>query len=169
MGLHLLQSHPPFRIIKQGIDPYTISPSPRLPPCQREDHPVVESAQNLPNVGCHHPCLLPVYHDQLNHLQVNLDQGTGVCTLPAQQPSKLHPLMMCSLKVSDHCWTVAVRYSDNSTQIIEGGDRGKGNPISCDCGLFPRPCLLLRQAMSLNFLSPSSKGQHEVPSIEGIV
>ena len=130
---------------------------------------MVESSQKPPNVGCHHPCLLPVHHDRLNHRQVNFARVPGVITLPAQHPSHLRPLLPCYLKVADHCRPLAVRHRENSTKIIEGGDRGKGNPIGCDHRLFSRPCLFLLQATPLTFLSSLSKSQHEVPSIEGIV
>ena len=157
MGLHLQKFRLRCRVLQLGVDPYAIPPSPRLPPCQPDGHPVVESAQNPPNVGCHHPCLRPVHHDQMKHRQVNMAQGPGVCTLPAQHPSQLRALLPCSMKIADHLWIVAVRRQENSNEIIEGGDQGKGNTIGCDHRLFPHPCLLLCQATSLTLLSQLSK------------
>ena len=41
--------------------------------------------------------------------------------------------------------------------MLEGGDRGKRDPVGGDLHLFPRQCLLLRQAMQLPLLSNAAK------------
>ena len=70
LGLHLLQSCLFHRILQQGIDPCSVPYSLGLPTHQLARKYVVEYSQKPTNVQCHDPRLLPINHDQLNHLFV---------------------------------------------------------------------------------------------------
>ena len=132
VGIHILKSCLLNIILQRGIDPYFVPSSPRLPPSQPAGHPVVESAPNSSNAVCHDPLLQPLKHDQLNHLQVNMTQGLGIRTLPAQHPSQPRPFLTCSPKVVDPLWLVIFLRRENSPKILEGGDWVEGYPIVCD-------------------------------------
>ena len=63
VGLHLLKSCLYHSVLQKGIEPYSAPSSPRLSPRQPTGHPLVESAQNPPNVRCCDPRLQPVKND----------------------------------------------------------------------------------------------------------
>ena len=86
-----------------------------LLPREPVGHPVVESTQHPPNSGIHHPHLRPVQHGQLNQRQVDLPQGPGIRTFPAQQPRQPRSLPSFFLQVAFHRWTVVVRRQENSS------------------------------------------------------
>ena len=130
---------------------------------------MVESAQNPPNTGCHDPRLQPIKHDLLNHRQVNMDGGPGICTLPSQHPSQPLPLLPFSPKFVDHLWPVIVLSQENSHKILEGGDQGEGGTIGYDRQLCPRMCLLLCQATPLTFFSTSEKVRRKMSTVEWIL
>ena len=61
-----------------------------------------------------------------------------------------------------------LRRQEESTKVLEGGDRDEGDPICSDRHICPRLRLLIRQAAPLPFLPPVAKGRREVPVIEGL-
>ena len=73
VGIHLLQSHFRYRVLRRWIYPHSILPYPRLPTNHTAGHPVVESAQHPLDATCHHPRHWPVQQYRINHRQVYMD------------------------------------------------------------------------------------------------
>ena len=114
IGLHLLKSRLLHHVLKRG---YTYTPY--LP--WIFSLPVRFWATlwcNLPNNllirGVHHPRLIPIQYDWLDHHQLYLSQGPGIRTLPDKQPYQPHPIMPWFPKVDYHRWPVVFLRQYNS-------------------------------------------------------